>query len=1467
MADDFGPQVSALAGGVPIALLPVRLEARFFLDVPELRVRIFPDQIHVVAHEPELTSAERDAGMSYWRTRFASPDPATRPTSPWTTLCTAVGPARAAWVIRAVTPTNLTALGQPVAPVFPPTQLRPSTWSAAARAVALPTRWVVIGMRGSREVFRTWTKVVSGTLDVTPAPDDATSVTDDSVALQASARWLVDFKEAERAGMAVRISPGAITDGQPLSVGFDRVFALGVDWTLTPDKAADSLRQLFTSHVYTDGLSVITPGTPTNVTATSRPGAPPSDDALAVALDPEHPPPAAALSGTGVERLWRALGVATAPDDPLTAIPGATGREQDVASELANALWEATLGSYLTDFLNPLFPDSRTAQVRDHVCRWLFPAGPFPTLRIARQPYGVLPVVAPRRFIPAPEDLLESGLVAVLVKLRTFWEQALSRVPYLGRNTDLDADLAALLQTTPLASTFRFRSVLGPLTTHTAKWLTPHALAQEDVTLMVGAYLRWPDRPDIAGFTAHPAGPRLRIPLVDPRPFVAGAQLSNNYLRDIAELARTSGSYDAMKAREATTGTLLEALSVHAVERELHRADLRTIDRYRLASGQITALPDTGVMPPSEYLGIEAVTSPAPSEGVVVTTPSEASRVVIPSVTAAATVRQFVTAAIQHGATVPADYRPLSDMLASLEFLGGRPAEELDRALRGLLDAYSYRLDAWYTSLATRRLTRVRAASPAGVHLGGYGWLDDLRPAGADASVSQGFIHTPSLPQAATAAVLRSGHLAHHDAEHQALNLDLSSARVRTALTLLDGVTQGQPLAALLGYRFERALREHSNFQLAQYILPFRRLVPLRPTGGDAAPPSPSDNLAARDVVDGVSLLERWRTERAGLFDALGQVITPPPLGSEVFIWPVQPDRDALAEELDRLADAYDAVSDVLTAEAVHQNVLGNNERAGAVLAALDRQGHPPRLDFVRTPRTGTSYTQRLLVLIADEALPPAWQPIPPDYRATAEPRLNACVARLIGDPRRVRFAATATGMTHQLTISLDQLGLSPLSVVMASHAPGNDAPCELEERLLHRFAAQLSAPTPQTKLVLLDSAPAGSPPGTVGLGALRAVMGWTYALITTQRPATARDLALPQDDVDEGLDDGQLKTRADALAPVFTSALHILETVAAAPTSTDQALRDALWGAAAFGVDGSVPPAVPFGGVTPAYRDELVAQARTVAATMHTAAGREHDLADGAAGATPSQRAQHHTQRIRTLLGEQFPVLACFTATNAAALAASQAARATLCAGDDLAPATWLQRMALVRAGADRLARVRGAAELLRSGVVPRDLVLVQLPHTPGEHWLALPFTGTAAQAQLAIVAHCSGAVNFSAPLAGLFCDAWPETIPGREETTGVAFHHPAPNARAPQAVLLAIPPAATNPTWSVEAILDTLIEAHDLARIRAVAPHSLEWLGTLLPTILLPDSRSPDIPTVNLTGLAATVGTDPTSPVLGKD
>ena len=98
--------------------------------------------------------------------------------------------------------------------------------------------------------------------------------------------------------------------------------------------------------------------------------------------------------------------------------------------------------------------------------------------------------------------------------------------------------------------------------------------------------------------------------------------------------------------------------------------------------------------------------------------------------------------------------------------------------------------------------------------------------AGADVfedAANGGYVHAPSLPQAATAAVLRNGYLSHAVDRAQTFAINLSSARTRAAVALIQGVRSGQPIAALLGYQFERGLHEgHPGIELDQYIAVLR---------------------------------------------------------------------------------------------------------------------------------------------------------------------------------------------------------------------------------------------------------------------------------------------------------------------------------------------------------------------------------------------------------------------------------------------------------------------------------------------------------------------------------------------------------------------------------------------------------------------------------------------------------------------
>ena len=93
----------------PLVLLPIRMETRFFKladGSSELRVRVYPDKVHIDSHEPALTAEELTWGRHFWeQTWRASTDPE-RAKSAWRQLADRFDPPRAAWVARALKPLN-----------------------------------------------------------------------------------------------------------------------------------------------------------------------------------------------------------------------------------------------------------------------------------------------------------------------------------------------------------------------------------------------------------------------------------------------------------------------------------------------------------------------------------------------------------------------------------------------------------------------------------------------------------------------------------------------------------------------------------------------------------------------------------------------------------------------------------------------------------------------------------------------------------------------------------------------------------------------------------------------------------------------------------------------------------------------------------------------------------------------------------------------------------------------------------------------------------------------------------------------------------------------------------------------------------------------------------------------------------------------------------------------------------------
>ena len=107
------------------------------------------------------------------------------------------------------------------------------------------------------------------------------------------------------------------------------------------------------------------------------------------------------------------------------------------------------------------------AWAREHFIANVRAFGPLPTLRVGRQPYGVLPVTPLGNWTPAgqtPQPMRASaGLRRRSTQLRDrLWLPRVADVPRVGRSDDPAQDLSAVMRSDGLGGRYRLRHLLGP---------------------------------------------------------------------------------------------------------------------------------------------------------------------------------------------------------------------------------------------------------------------------------------------------------------------------------------------------------------------------------------------------------------------------------------------------------------------------------------------------------------------------------------------------------------------------------------------------------------------------------------------------------------------------------------------------------------------------------------------------------------------------------------------------------------------------------------------------------------------------------------------------------------------------------------------------------------------------------------------------------------------------------------------
>jgi hypothetical protein len=464
-----GAEFTALDADVPLLLLPVRLETRFLRasGALALRIRIYPDQIHLDGHDPALTAHEQAIGRAFWTSWYAAPDDAGRDGArAW--LVARIPARRAAWVARQMRPAVSTTDDR----VFPHHAV--SAGARQARAAALPDRWAVIGYTRSAvgtlvQRFLQFGAPIPNDLRLSldPAEYDPWSTADGVLPVDPGLAWMVDYPTAVAQGMAITVDAAAL--GDLPAAGLAQLVAVGVS-SRSPQAGAAVLRQLWTAHLYTDGLAFVPQGTPTNNTDQVRSGwsfAEP-DAAALLARELDGADRATAPTSSG-QYLAAALG---APgDDVLARLEYANTDEEAPAEAMNRVLWPVTWGQYFNHLLanesgvraaSSAAISAIEARFYDHVRG----GAALPALRVGAQPYGVLP--ARLASVAAQPATSAAWTEQVLLSLRTAWTASLPSVarmdPVLGASGgdpagDATSRLIEILATLPHPRRFLVRGL------------------------------------------------------------------------------------------------------------------------------------------------------------------------------------------------------------------------------------------------------------------------------------------------------------------------------------------------------------------------------------------------------------------------------------------------------------------------------------------------------------------------------------------------------------------------------------------------------------------------------------------------------------------------------------------------------------------------------------------------------------------------------------------------------------------------------------------------------------------------------------------------------------------------------------------------------------------------------------------------------------------------------------------------
>ena len=989
-------------------ILPIRIETLF--DPPssqyntdlsryQLSVRVTPDDASV-CNDPLLLSRQEQVYLvSFWKSVQGSQNGPLNAnwfdtdgaSEAWAELERKVGPKRAAWMISSIHPEF-----SPEGDVSIPKEIVSETdHPRRSRISGLPPELKVYlvykddqGEQQSIEVGRLpqdpnkkldASELKMALPDEIPfMPEESATDPNDGSTRRKKEYWWSSWSKAIEVGLGGQwFLPQGVT---PENI--ESLYVVGI--------GEQSAQEHFVSHALSGDLSIIPLGTPTNSIKGKTKIGIPSLDAnwfqiakerlkqrlVKTTLDPSK-------AGGRIAKVLTETG--------LPFFPGADFNDQTYESHrMVSALWPALWGHWLRDFWG-------LGERADLTALWamnnLYPEGPLMPIRIGDQPYGIIPATAISRWKRDSIDdegtrAIEVGMANNLTMLRGAWAQSVQENrSVVGKSIE---EFMEILGQDALSRRLVARGALGVQglfelgqTNQSDKadiinQIRSKLSAVEDV--MQGKL----NESKFHGFVDRVTN--IELPLVQPTkmPF--------------------SHLFKAKRERLPIQWLMEKLLdypsdnSIDSLEEFFQISFFGPTPNHNDFDFNISILPDSLLIRLMTYacqLASELNFKESPRGSKAHLLQKQRS-----AVTELAQVLDNKQWQRQEQALV-------KDKLVDWKFWIEIPDKErtdLERALRATLDTAAHRIDPWITGLAWSRLERSSNSQRRVHRMGLYGWLDGPF-VGKPGPNDSGLLLTPSRDQTLTALILRDKFLtAKRLGQTSSLNtipwhMNVTSSKVQLAEEILEEVKRGIPIQEVLGRRIEDVVSfDDADRNKLETLRKIR--FPMNPGRNDP-----------NEVCNGsAALVDLVNNPQDDLFS------TDPQKSSNQI------------KMLRRLQDAMDVMSDMLVAQGVLSVVRGDIAHAAKAMDASSGFDKPPSLEVIQTPSSGFYIKSNVLSVLPFVSVTSLSQDSSP--LTTIEPSFAKFLESKLG----ANWSWTVRKQTDQgittSTVGLEKLGLSPIDTL-----------------------------------------------------------------------------------------------------------------------------------------------------------------------------------------------------------------------------------------------------------------------------------------------------------------------------------------------------------------------------------------------------------------------------------------------------